>query len=264
MQRWQDLSWGDFAALPAETVAVLPLAAVEQHGPHLPLGTDAEINAGMLARAAALLQPGAPLLLLPPQVVGLSVEHLRFPGTLTGEAETLLALWGEIGASVARAGVKRLLLFNSHGGQPQLLDLLARRLRTRHGMLAVACTWFRFGLPPGLVDAVEERYGIHGGLVETALMLALRPDLVRMDRALQFRSAWEGAPFSVLEPEGATGFGWETQDLNATGALGNAAAATAEVGEAILAHVAPKLATLIEEMRRFDLAGFATAPASPA
>ena len=264
MQRWQDLAWTDFAALPPETVAVLPLAAIEQHGPHLPLSTDAEINAGMLARAAGLLPAGAPVLLLPPQVVGLSVEHARFAGTLSGEAEALLALWSSIGDAVARAGVKRLLLFNSHGGQPQLLDLLARRLRQRHAMLAVACTWFRFGLPEGLVDANEAKHGIHGGLVETALMLALRPDLVRMPRAAHFRSAFEATPFVELEPEGATGFGWQTEDLNPSGALGNAAAATPAMGEAILAHVAPRLARLIDEMRRFDLGAFATAPASPA
>jgi creatinine amidohydrolase len=267
MRLWQELAWTDFAGLPPDTVAVLPLAAVEQHGPHLPLSTDAEINAGLLARATALLRPGAPVLLLPPQLVGLSPEHLRFPGTITGSPESLLALWGEIGESVARAGVKRLLLFNSHGGQPQLLDLLARRLRSRCGMLAVACTWFRFGLPAGLVDAAEERYGIHGGLVETSLMLALRPDLVRMDRATHFRSAWEAreAEFRVLEPEGTTGFGWETQDLNPQGALGNAAAATAATGEAILSHVAPRLTALIEEMRRFEPDGFLhRAPASPA
>ena len=117
LRNWHDLTWPEIAALPARTVAILPTAAIEQHGPHLPLATDAEINAGILARTAPLLADGPDVLVLPMQAVGLSVEHIAYPGTLTGSAETLLSFWTEIGRSVARAGVRRLLLLNSHGGQ---------------------------------------------------------------------------------------------------------------------------------------------------
>jgi creatinine amidohydrolase len=254
MRNWQDLTWTEFSALPANTVAILPTAAIEQHGPHLPVATDAEINAGILARTATLLPPELPVLVLPMQAIGLSVEHIRFPGTLTGSPETLLAFWTEIGRSVARAGVRRLLFLNSHGGQPQILDLVCRRLRGESGLFAVACSWGRLGLPDGLVDAAERRHGIHGGMIETSLMLRLRPDLVRRDKIQNFRSAWlaKQPSFEILEPEGAVGFGWETQDLNADGALGDASRATSEIGEAILANTAKRLTTLIEELAGFD------------
>ena len=255
MRLWQDLTWGQVAALPGDAVAVLPTAAIEQHGPHLPLSTDTEINLGILRRTGALLGAAAPVFALPVQAVGLSVEHIRFPGTLTGSVETLLALWTEIGESVARAGVKRLLFVNSHGGQPQILELVCRRLRTRVGMFAAMCSWGRLGLPEGLIGAEEKKHGIHGGQIETSLMLRLRPDLVRLEEVRDYPSAWmaQQERFSILEPEGRVSFGWETQDLNAQGALGNASLATAEIGEAILAHTAARLAALIGEMRAFDV-----------
>ncbi len=240
-RQWQDLSWTEFAALPADTVAVLPVAAIEQHGPHLPVSVDATINAGVLARALARLPADLPVLALPMQSVGVSVEHVRFPGTLTGSVETQIALWTEIGESVARAGVRKLLILNSHGGQPQVVDIVCRRLRAQAGMLAVACLWSRLGLPADVVLGDEEkRHGIHGGLVETSIMLALRPDLVRMELARNFRSAWiaQEAALKILVPEGAVGFGWQTQDLSPAGALGDASRATAELGERLLDHAA--------------------------
>ncbi len=254
LRHWHDLSWPEFGALPPETVAILPTAAIEQHGPHLPVATDAEINAGIIARTASLLAGGPPVLVLPMQAIGLSVEHIAFPGTLTGSPETLLAFWSEIGRSVARAGVKRLLFLNSHGGQPQILDLVCRRLRGEAGMLAVACSWGRLGLPEGIFSADERKHGIHGGQIETSLMLALRPDLVRTGEIRNFRSRWlDQTGVGILEPEGAVGFGWETQDLNADGALGDASLASAEIGERILAHSAPRLAGLIREMASVEL-----------
>jgi creatinine amidohydrolase len=255
-RHWQDLAWTDFAALPADTVAVLPVAAIEQHGPHLPVSVDATINAGILTRALELVPPDRCVLALPMQSVGLSVEHVRFPGTLTLSAETLLAVLTEIGRSVLRAGIRRLVFLNSHGGQPQVLDLAARALRA-DGLFAVNCHWGRLGLPPSVaLDPTEQRHGFHGGLVETSLMLHLRPDLVRMDHATDFRSAWiaQEERFSVLTPEGGIGFGWETQDLHPAGALGNAAAATTETGLAILEHAAARLVQLWDEVRRLDVA----------
>jgi creatinine amidohydrolase len=251
---WADLPWPAFRDLPPDTVAVLPVAAIEQHGPHLPVSVDTTINQGIVARALALLPRACPVLVLPTQAVGLSVEHIRFPGTLTSSPETLLALWTDIGQSVARAGVRRLLILNSHGGQPQLVDIVCRRLRGQADMFAVGCLWPRLGLPPGLDDPE----GIHGGLIETALMLALAPDRVDRARMRDFRSAWldRAAEFRTLVPEGAVSFGWETQDLHPAGALGDASRATAEIGERILAHVAGRLAELLAEVARFDVDGW--------
>jgi creatinine amidohydrolase len=254
-RHWQDLRWTDFRNLPADTVAVLPVAAVEQHGPHLPVSVDATINAGVLARALDLVPGDATVLALPMQSVGLSVEHVRFPGTLTLSAETLIAVLTEIGRSVFRAGVRRLVILNSHGGQPQVVEIVCRRLRA-DGAFAVSCMASRLGLPPAVVlSRDEQHHGIHGGLVETALMLHLRPDLVRMDHAIDFRSAWlkHEDRMSVLTPEGGVGFGWETQDLHPAGALGDAAAASPAMGAAILEYQAGRLATLFDEVRRFDI-----------
>jgi creatinine amidohydrolase len=254
-RHWRDLTWTDFRSLPGDTVAVLPVAAVEQHGPHLPVYVDAAINAGLLARALELVPPDAAVLALPMQSVGLSVEHLRFPGTLTLSAETLIAVLTEIGRSVARTGVRRLVILNSHGGQPGVVDIVCRRLRADN-MFAVNCMASRLGLPDGIVLSEDEkRHGIHGGLVETSLMLHLSPDLVRMEHAIDFRSAWlarEGE-MSLLTPERGVGFGWETQDLHPAGALGEASAATGAMGAAILAYQAARLATLLQEVGRFDM-----------
>jgi creatinine amidohydrolase len=255
VRNWQDLPWTAFSTLPPDTVAVLPVAAVEQHGPHLPVSVDASINAGILSRALALLPDDAPVLALPMQSVGLSVEHIRFPGTLTLSAETLIALLTEIGRSVFRAGVRRLVILNSHGGQPQVVDLVCRRLRG-DGMFAVGCMASRLGLPPSVTLTRDEQvHGIHGGLVETSLMLHLHPDRVRMAHATDFRSAWldREASMSLLTPEGGVGFGWETQDLHPAGALGDAGAATAALGEAILEHQALQLVRLLQEVQGLDI-----------
>ena len=252
---WHDLAWTDFQSLPDDTVAILPVAAVEQHGPHLPVSVDSTINAGVLSRALELLPDHATVLALPMQWVGLSVEHVRFPGTLTLSAETLIAVLTEIGRSVGRAGVRRLVVLNSHGGQPQVVEIVCRRLRA-DGMFAVSCMAGRLGLPPEVTLSRDERvHGIHGGLVETSLMLHLRPDLVRMQHAADFRSAWlaQENAMSVLIPEGGVGFGWEAQDLHPSGALGEACAATADLGAAILEHQAARLALLLQEVRRLDL-----------
>ena len=252
---WQDLPWPAFRTLPADTVAVLPVAAIEQHGPHLPVSVDRTINEGILAHTLERLPPALPVLVLPTQAIGLSVEHIRYPGTLTATAETLIALWTEIGQSVARAGVRKLVLLNSHGGQPQVVDIVCRRLRTTDQMFAVACMWSRLGKPEGMVDAVEAKHGIHGGFVETSVMRYLAEPLVDMSLAQDFRSRWIGRENSnsVLVPEGAVGFGWETQDLHPAGALGDATRATAEAGRRFVDHAAGKLATLLQEVHDLDL-----------
>ena len=159
---WHDLASPDFAALdPESTVVVLPVGAIEQHGPHLPVAVDTCLVEAIVRRGLELLDPGTPVLVLPTTAVGKSNEHLAYPGTLTLSAETLARVWYELGASVRRAGLRKLLLFNGHGGQPQVMQIVARELRIDHGMLTVAANWFSWGLPEGLFDAAEIRHGIH-------------------------------------------------------------------------------------------------------
>jgi creatinine amidohydrolase len=179
---WQDFREGD----PAGWIAVLPVAAVEQHGPHLPLGVDGHIAELYVAKARELMSASLPVTFLPLQWIGKSDEHLEFPGTLSLSTEAVLRAWTELGESVHRAGVKKLVLVSAHGGNNSILDLIVRDLRVRLKMLAVATSWHRFGYPPNLFTDVERIHGIHAGDIETSLMLAGRADLVRRDKAENF------------------------------------------------------------------------------
>jgi creatinine amidohydrolase len=258
---WADLSTADFSAPGRENaIAVLPVAAVEQHGPHLPAGTDLLIMEGCLARAVPLL-PAEPLvLILPVQAIGKSDEHLSFPGTLTLSPETAIAAWTEIGESVARAGIGKLVIVSSHGGNSPVVDIVARRLRLAHRILVVQTSWARLGYPEGLFSEAERRHGIHAGEIETSLMLAFRPDLVRMEAARDFtpRTVAMAGAFAHLAADRPAGFAWLAEDIHPAGAMGNAAAATAAKGEAAAAHGARAFAALIAEVARFEL--FPSAP----
>ncbi|TVQ34350.1 MAG: creatininase family protein [Geminicoccaceae bacterium] len=256
-RHWVEMTSPDFAAVdPERWLAVLPVGAVEQHGPHLPLMVDAAINQGIVARALAKTPEALPVTVLPMTWVGRSEEHLAYPGSLTHSAETLRRMWYEIGASVARAGLRKLLVLNSHGGQIQVMQIVARQLRIDHDMFVAAVSWPQLGLPEGLIDDHERRHGIHAGEIETSLMLALHPDQVRQDQAQNFTPLTRRADndFPHLMGLGAAGFGWMAQDLHPTGAAGNAKAASAQTGKAILDHVASRLVALFEEMVRYPLA----------
>jgi creatinine amidohydrolase len=255
---WMEMTWADIAAAGEAVrrwIAVLPLAAVEQHGPHLPLGVDAYIAEAYLARVRKILPEALPATFLPVQRVGVSAEHLGYPGTLTLSAATAIKAWTEIGESLARAGLRKLLLVTSHGGNVAAMELVARDLRTRLGMLAVTVGWHRFGYPEGTFSNEERRHGIHGGDIETSLMLAAMPDAVRAERAAQATPATVAMAheFKWLGAYRPAGFAWMTQDLNATGAVGDATQASAAKGEAALAHGAQTFVELVREMDRFDL-----------
>lgn len=253
---WQDLSTADFAALDmVRVVAVQPLAAIEQHGPHLPVSVDSAINRGILKETLERLPAEFPLLLLPPQNVGKSDEHNRFPGTLSVSAETLIRQLNDIGDSVARAGGRKIVFFNSHGGNPPVMEIVARDLRVRHAMLAVTANWYDLVDLEAVFDPQEVRHGIHGGEIETSMMLHLRPELVDMAKAQDFvSSAAEMAKtFRRLSPDAQPSFAWETQDLNASGAVGNAAAADATRGRQTVELAARALVELFEDVERFDL-----------
>ncbi len=252
---WHHLPSAAFIKPPAETVAVLPIGAIEQHGPHLPVWVDSCINELLLDRALTSLPAAARVLALPLQPVGKSDEHSAFGGTLSLSCETLIAMLLELGESVHRAGIRRLILLNSHGGQPQVLDVVARELRIRHAMLVVNAAWFGLGLPDGLFSADECRHGIHGGEIETSLMLHLRPDLVDMTRARNFGSLSQemAGKFDLLTIEGAIGIGWQAQDLNPWGVCGNAAAADADRGAKVAQYLVGRFVDLADEVARFPL-----------
>lgn len=256
---WADLSTADFAGLdPASTVAVLPVGATEQHGPHLPLAVDQALVDGIVAAALPHLPAEAPVLVLPTQAVGYSPEHADFPGTLTLPVETVIATWVALGECVARAGVRKLLLFNSHGGQVSLLDIVARELRMRCGLIVYSCSWWNLPLGDavnGQFSADEHRFGVHAGDMETSLMLALQPASVRMARSRDFASTSRerAARYPILGNGRSAKLGWAMQDYNAEGAAGNAAAATAEKGRAVLDAAGRQLALLLQEIAQLPL-----------
>jgi creatinine amidohydrolase len=243
------------AADVADWIAILPIAAIEQHGPHLPVATDRLINEGYLARMLEILPATIPATVLPAQAIGKSNEHISSPGTLTLSWETLTKAWIEIGESVARAGIRKLVMINSHGGNVPIHDIVARELRVKCEMLVVATSWSRLGAPDGLYGDFDKRFGIHGGEMETSVMLALHPNLVRMDKAECFHSAQETfeQEFKHLRAHGQIQFGWKAQDLNLKGAVGDATLATADKGNAHLDHGARRFIELLEDVQKFDL-----------
>jgi creatinine amidohydrolase len=252
---WKTLSTAGFAGLDRERgVVLLPVSAIEQHGPHLPLGTDALI-ATALVDGLRRRPPSADVLVLPAQETGHSLEHVDYPGTLTHAAETLLACWDDLGAAVARCGLRRLVLLNTHGGNQPLVTLAALRLRQRHRLLAVRANYFALGSPPGLFAADELLHGIHGGETETSLMLHLHPDLVdraaladfqALPRQLATTQRWLGV-------EKPVGFGWMSQDLHPLGVSGNAAAADAVRGARLFDHLVEGLRELVDEVAALPL-----------
>jgi creatinine amidohydrolase len=256
---WLSLTTQEFAP---GCIAVLPVAAVEQHGPHLPVGVDTYIAQAYLARVRALLPKDAPALFLPVQCVGASDEHRAFRGTLTLSPATALAAFIEIGESVARAAIRKLVIVNSHGGNIALIDLAARQLRVKHNMLAVHASWGHLGYPEGLFSQAELIHGIHGGDIETSIMLAAYPQLVVAGKIADFRPvtyAMERA-YAHLRADNPAGFGWMTQDLHPSGAVGDATLATPDKGAAALDHGARAFVALLNDVARFDLAGLPPGP----
>ena len=264
---WAACSTRDFDAWRADgsvldTVAVLPLGATEQHGPHLPLCVDTALVDGVVRASVPHLDSGARTLFLPTQAVGFSPEHTDFGGTLSLKAETVIRLWTEIGECVAASGVKKLVFFNAHGGQVALMDVVGRDLRQRLGLLVYSVNWY--GLPlldaqgqdvNTLFDAHEHRFGIHAGAIETSMMLALSPQQVDMARARNFASTSEdrAQQYPMLGNGRSAKLSWAMQDYNPEGAVGNAAAATAEKGQAMLEAAGRALASMLAEVHRLPL-----------
>ena len=255
---WTDFSASDFSDLdPVKTIAVLPIAAVEQHGPHLPVGTDTIINQSMMELLAERAPAELDIRILPVQAVGKSNEHIWAKGTLSHKATNLIDAWTQIGLEVARAGVRKIIFVNSHGGNEEIMGIVARELRAQAGMLAVKSGW-RF-TPSGLLSDLERRHGIHGGDAETSLILHFRPDLVDMARAENFVSiaARDEAEFKYLRPTGAFGhtYAWIASDINPSGAVGDASLATAEKGREIAEHNVAGMLEVLAEIERMPLPG---------
>ena len=260
---WTEIDWPLISSADAARwIAVLPLAATEQHGPHLPVGTDVMIGEAYLARVRELLPPGIPATFLPVQPVGISTEHIHYPGTLTLPTEVALKAWMGLGESVARTGIRKLVMVTSHGGNSAAMSLVAQDLRAHHGLLAVTTSWSRFGTPEGLFPAEELRHGIHGGAVETSIMLARYPQHVRKDAVADFRprSIAMEKQYRWLSAHRPVPFAWQAQDLHSSGAAGDDTLGSAEKGERLLDHGARAFCELLADVAEFDPATLSNTP----
>jgi len=264
-RNWIDIHWPDIhEAAAARWIAVLPLAATEQHGPHLPLGTDVMIAEAYLARVRERLPAALPVTILPVQPVGISTEHVDYPGTLTLPTDVVLKSWMALGQSVARAGVQKLVMVTSHGGNGAAMALVAQDLRASCGLLVVTTSWSRFGAPNGLFPDEEIRHGIHGGAVETSIMLARHGQHVRSGAIADFRSTATAmdSQYRQLSAHRPAPFAWQAQDLHASGAVGNATLASADKGEQLIEHGARAFCELLEDVDKFDVTALARGPAA--
>lgn len=245
------LSWKQVDALNREqTLLVLPTAAIEQHGHHLPLATDTLLNNFMLGKALALLPAALPVYALPPVCYGKSNEHSGFPGTLSVSATTFMAVLRDLGASIAAAGFKKLALFNTHGGNAALVDVMARDLRAEFGLR----TFTLFGSGGAVFEGLapqEKAYGFHAGEVETALLLSATPELVHTDQYTANYIASVDRP-ELLKPEfSSANFAWLTRDIAESGVMGDPSAATVEKGDKWIAAAAASIAEALTAMHGY-------------
>ncbi len=244
------LSWAEIAELPdrENTVIVLPAGSTEQHGPHLPCAVDTIIAAGVVGHALRRVPREVPAYAMAPVTYGKSEEHLHFPGTVTLTGETLLATMIEIGESVYRAGFRKLLIVNGHGGQPQVMEIAARELRLRHGDYIVLphFTWRLPHVAGRYLSERERRLAMHAGHAETAMLLALAPDTVHMERAVA--NYPPEFPSKLLSPDGRPACAWTARDFGPSGIIGDPLPATREQGEAILDSLAASWAQAIAEL----------------
>ncbi|MEH2124564.1 creatininase family protein [Nostoc sp.] len=262
---WHELTTVDFRNLDSSNIAILPIGAIEQHGPHLPVWTDTRIVNGIIECFLTEGTDSANVLVLPTQTIGQSLEHLDFPGSLALSPDILLEILKQLTASLTAVGIRRLLILNSHGGNQSVISEAILALRRRYSMLAVTTSWFALGVPKSIFNDYEMSLGLHAGAIETSLMLHLEPDLVRRDQMPKAKLK----PFvleskdSLLSPFGPANFGWLSQDICETGAWGDATIATAQKGEQILKHIVGRLSELVEQIAQFDLSHLQPAAVDP-
>ncbi|MCG2628914.1 creatininase family protein [Bradyrhizobium sp. WYCCWR 13023] len=260
---WTEIRWTDIGPTEASRwIAVLPLAATEQHGPHLPYETDVLIGEAYLARVHELLPESLPVTFLPVEPVGISTEHIDYPGTQTLPTEVALRRWTGIGEDIARRGVKKLVIITSHGGNSAAMMLVAQDLRAHQKLFVVTTSWSRLSAADKLFPSDEVRHGIHGGAVETSIMLARYPDQVRANAIADFpaSSIAMEQQYRWLSTQRPAPFAWQAQDLHPSGAIGNATLAVPAKGEQLLDQGARAFCELLTEVDNFDVNRLAKGP----
>jgi len=243
------------AADTSDWIAVLPLGATEQHGPHLPFETDTIIASGIAKHVSDALDVNLPVTFLPTEPIGYSIEHSDFDGSKTLAFDEAINKWIAIGENLSSKGIRKMMILNAHGGNSPLMTIVATELRVRCNMLCVTTSWTRFILGGETVTPDEKAFGIHGGDIEASVVLALEPESVNMEKAENFPSFQQilAKTNKHLRAYGPHAFGWKAQDLNAQGVTGDASIATAEKGEALIKTAVTGLIELIDEIHTFDM-----------
>jgi creatinine amidohydrolase len=257
-QRWVDFTSDELArGTTQSTVAILPLAAVEQHGPHLPLGVDLFLVESFLEASLKLTEAKDQIIVLPTLQLGLSPEHEDFVGTISLNAELAIGMCQKLAQAAAHAGVSKLLLFNSHGGNVGLMDIVGREIRRKTGLLVFHSSWYELAqheLMTELFGHHELRFGVHAGAVETSLMMAIRPDLVDVNQLEDHPSAaqFKSTHYPILGDGRSAKQSWMTKDYSPSGAVGNATLASADKGKKLIDHVGQRLLELTREIAQFQ------------
>ena len=238
---------------------MLPIAAIEQHGPHLAVSTDTIIGQGMVDTVIARLPDDLSVLFLPVQAVGKSNEHMRSPGTITYTAETALRVWTEIGESVARAGLRKLIIVTSHGGNVDVMRIVARELRVKCQMLVVTTGW-RFGLPKGLYSrpgsAARHPCGRHGDLADAAL--PARPGAHGEGREFRAVVGADGERVQVPAPDRpARACAGSRRTSTPPARPATPRSRTAEKGKQTAEFQAERFIELLRDVERFELSRLA-------
>lgn len=248
-----NMTWTDIRDLDKrQGVLVLPIGAIEQHGPHLPIWTDALIAERMTTLALERLPESARVWRLPVQSYGKSNEHAGYPGTFALSASTLMAVVRDIALGAKLAGFRRLAFVNAHGGNTALLAMMARDIRVETGLM-VFNVFSSAGAPDPIPITPEEmRFGIHAGDWETSVVLALESPLVRTDRAVRAFPEFPDT-HNISLTQGNAVAAWLTRDWSPSGVFGDATQATLEKGQARLEACVVKLAEVLEEISRFEI-----------
>ena len=246
-------TWKQVEALPKEeTLIILPTAAIEQHGHHLPLATDTLLNNLSVGKALEMLEPEYHIYALAPVCYGKSNEHLGYPGTISMSASTYMAVIHDIASSLHSGGFRKLVLINSHGGNSALNEVMAREIRAEFGMRV-----FSMGAGGGYkaegMSEQERKYGFHANEGETSLLLYATPDLVHTDKYTANYIARVDDPPSLISPEnGACNYAWLTRDIAPSGVMGDPSGSTAEKGKLWCEGGAKNVAAVLREMYYYN------------
>lgn len=245
-----DLRLPQIHRITTTSVLIQPVGSIEQHGPHLPYNTDLVIADRTAETVVERFGDELDLWLLPPMAYTKSNEHAWAPGTIWLSAQTLLAVLDDVAKSLTTLAATKLVFLNGHGGNSAVLNVACRDLRLAHGLETFLLHPM---VPPdqgGVSSPTEQGMGVHGGFLETSLMMYLRPELVSPDPVSPNVPAHLLGNRSVRFGGDVT-FGWSADDFGVDGHIGDPTGATAEIGRDIFERTVTEVAASLGEIAVF-------------